>query len=75
MAGKAADVALNQGKTDVVKVEQDVSGDTATVTMVVQKKEGIFSVAPVGKIALTMQKVPGTGGEVAWSIDQIALTP
>lgn len=72
LTGNAADLALVQGKTDVVAVEETVSGETATVRLTVQKKEGLFAVAPVSGFTVSLVKGPD-GAAVPWLIDRIEL--
>lgn len=72
LTANAADLALVQDKTDVVAVEETVSGKKATVRLIVKKKEGLFAVAPVGGFTVSLVKGPD-GAAVPWLIDRIEL--
>ena len=73
LAAKAADLALNQVEPDLVSFTKDVSGDKATVTLTIERKSGIFSVANAGEITVNLQKVDDE--QHPWRIEWIDFNP
>jgi outer membrane murein-binding lipoprotein Lpp len=71
LAGKAADIALNKKDTAKVTVTQDTSGGAHTVTFNVGGAGGLFQVADISTITVTLAKAPG--GPRPWLIEAIAL--
>lgn len=72
LTARAADLALNQAEPpDAVETEVAVDGDTATVTFILNDRQGLFAVADVSRIEVHMAD---TGAdEFPWRIDEITL--
>jgi hypothetical protein len=73
LAAKAADIALNRAEPDLVTFSKDVSGDEATVTLTIERKDGIFAVANAGVITVDLQKVDDEANP--WRIEWIDFNP
>lgn len=71
LAGKAADIALNKKDTEKVTVTQGKLGGAPTVTFNVGSAGGLFQVADISTITVTLAKAPG--GTRPWLIEAIAL--
>ena len=73
LAAKAADLALGQkaGK-EVITTETKTSGDNATVTFTLVKKDGLFAVANVSKVIVSLQRTKDDQ-QPPWRIDAIEL--
>jgi hypothetical protein len=71
LAGKAADIALNKRDAATVAVSQGKSGNTRTVTFNVGGAGGLFQVADISTITVTLAKAQG--GPRPWLIEAIAL--
>lgn len=72
LTAKAAYLALGGAKSDSVQVQEQESGDKATVTFRFTRKEGIFAVADFSSITVTLARVGG--GVRPWLIEAITLT-
>ncbi|GAB4246571.1 MAG: hypothetical protein Kow00122_03620 [Thermoleophilia bacterium] len=72
LTAKAAYLALGGAKSDSVQVQKQESGDKATVTFQVLRKEGIFAVADFSSITVTLARVGGDARP--WLIEAITLT-
>ena len=73
LAGKAADIALNKKDTTDVSVTEGRSGGARTVTFNVGSAGGLFEVADISTIAVTLVK-SGQEEQRPWLIEAIALT-
>jgi outer membrane murein-binding lipoprotein Lpp len=71
LAGKAADIALNKKDTTNVSVTQGTSGGARTVTFNVGGAGGLFQVADISTITVTLVKAQE--GTRPWLIEAIAL--
>lgn len=71
LAGKAADIGLNKKDTAKVAVSQGKSGGAPTVTFKVGGAGGLFQVADISTITVTLAKAQG--GPRPWLIEAIAL--
>jgi len=71
LAGKAADIALNKKDTTQVPVTQGTSGGARTVTFNVGGAGGLFQVADISTITVTLAKAQE--GPRPWLIEAIAL--
>jgi len=71
LAGKAADIALVSKDTAKVAVTQGKSGGARTVTFNVGSAGGLFEVADISTITVTLAKAQG--GQRPWLIEAIAL--
>lgn len=71
LAGKAADIALNKKDTAKVTVTQGKSGGARTVTFNVGSAGGLFQVADISTITVTVAKAQG--GPRPWLVEAIAL--
>ncbi len=73
LAGKAADIALNKKDTTNVSVTQGKSGGARTVTFNVGGAGGLFQVADISTITVTLVK-SDLDEQRPWLIEAVALT-
>lgn len=71
LAAKAADLGLNQPDAGKVVVSTEVDGASATFRFVFAKKEGLFAVADVGSVDISLVRTDAA--DYPWRIGAIAL--
>lgn len=72
LAAKAADLGLNQADPGNVEVTKHVDGRSATFRFAFARKEGLFAVADVGSVDISL--VRGDSPEYPWRIEAITLS-
>lgn len=72
LTAKAAELGLNNPRPGDIDVERDVSGRTATVSFIVAAERGLFAVADVGRIDVSLVRTDSQPHP--WLIERIALT-
>jgi len=72
LAAKAADLGLNRADTGSVQVDKRVSGTTASFSFTFPVREGLFAVADVGRIDVSL--VYADSKSHPWLIESIVLS-
>ncbi|MHB9150603.1 MAG: hypothetical protein ACYC33_11120 [Thermoleophilia bacterium] len=71
LTAKAAALGLNTPGPGDVQVERDVSGRTATIAFIFEAEQGLFAVADVGRIDVSLVRADSQPHE--WLIERIVL--
>lgn len=71
LAAKAADLGLNRADPGNVEVTKEVSGKAATFRFAFAQKEGLFAVADVGSVDISLVRTDAA--EYPWRIEAIVL--
>ncbi len=71
LAAKAADLGLNQADPGKVEVTKQVDGTSATFRFVFAQKEGLFAVADVGSVDISLVRTDAV--DYPWRIGAITL--
>ncbi|MHB1345041.1 MAG: hypothetical protein ACYCX3_11895 [Thermoleophilia bacterium] len=72
LTAKAADLGLNKAGPGTIEVTKQIDGRSATFRFAIAQKEGLFAVADVGSVDITLVRTDAA--EYPWRIEAITLS-